>query len=94
MKPSARGPLLGYGEIATHLGVSAHTVRSYRSRGRFPEPDDASIPDRPRWHQATVDQWHASRQGQGNHTKGKHRRGGIPPGTQPAPSSTKPPDPT
>ncbi|MDX2544636.1 hypothetical protein ACOT81_20710 [Streptomyces sp. WI04-05B] len=40
--------LWGYPEVAAHLGISVRATRSRKSRGSLPEPDDTSVPDRPR----------------------------------------------
>lgn len=40
--------LWGYPEVAAHLGISVRAARSRKSRGSLPEPDDTSVPDRPR----------------------------------------------
>lgn len=66
-------PLLGYAQIADHAtgrgqAMKAQTVRNYRHRGLLPEPDDTTVPDRPRWRQSTIDQWLTSRPGQGKRT--------------------------
>lgn len=79
MRRSTRGQLIGLAGVAELLGVSVNTVGAYRARGRLPKPDDLSVPDRPRWREATITAWHAGRPGQGNHTRGKQRRGGVAP---------------
>ncbi|MFB7776288.1 hypothetical protein [Streptomyces bauhiniae] len=45
--------LWGCTEVAAHLGTSIGAARSRKSRGSLPAPDDASVPDRPRWKPAT-----------------------------------------
>ncbi|WP_234388752.1 sigma-70 region 4 domain-containing protein [Streptomyces sp. AS58] len=46
-----------YPEVAAHLGISVRAARSRMSRGTLPEPDDTSVPDRPRWRHATFQGW-------------------------------------
>ncbi|MFI0942791.1 MarR family transcriptional regulator [Streptomyces sp. NPDC021020] len=50
-------PLWGYREFARHLGTTVGAVRSRKSQGSLPEPDDTSVPDRPRWRPATFEDW-------------------------------------
>ncbi|EIV94725.1 hypothetical protein FraQA3DRAFT_4504 [Frankia sp. QA3] len=61
-------PLIGYAGIAEMAGIKTSTLRSYRAQGRLPEPDDASVPDRPRWRTSTITAWLASRPGRGART--------------------------
>lgn len=61
-------PLIGYREMAKRAGVSPSTLRKYRSQGRLPDPDDASVPDRPRWRLSTFEEWMATRPGPGTRT--------------------------
>jgi predicted DNA-binding transcriptional regulator AlpA len=61
-------PLISYGEMAAHAGVTRSTLRKYRSEGRLPPPDDASVPDRPRWRRSTFEAWMAARPGRGART--------------------------
>ncbi|WP_198358205.1 MarR family transcriptional regulator [Streptomyces fildesensis] len=49
--------LWGYPEVAAHLGISVQATRSRKSRGSLPEPDDTTIPDRPRWRPSTLHNW-------------------------------------
>ena len=49
--------LWGYPEVAAHLGISVRAARSRKSRGSLPEPDDTSVPDRPRWRPTTFQDW-------------------------------------
>jgi hypothetical protein len=49
--------LLNYAAIAALIGVKVKSVRVARSRGQMPEPDDVSIPDRPRWRRSTIMAW-------------------------------------
>lgn len=60
--------LSGLAEVA---GIAMGTVRSYSAQGRLPEPD-AYIGEGPRavrgWTHQTVEQWIASRPGQGART--------------------------
>jgi len=58
-------PLLGYREMAELAGVEPSTLRRYRSQGRMPPPDDASVPDRPRWRMSTFQAWMRDRPGRG-----------------------------
>lgn len=44
---------LGYSAVAAHLGIRVRTPLSRKSRRSLPEPDDTSVPDRPRWRPAT-----------------------------------------
>lgn len=60
--------LIGYADIAELAGVKPSTVRGYRAQGRLPEPDDLSVPDRPRWRLSTITAWIASRPGRGART--------------------------
>lgn len=50
-------PLWGYPEVAAHLGTTISAARSRKSRGSLPEPDDTTVPDRPRWNPATFEGW-------------------------------------
>ncbi len=57
-------------QIAALLGIGDATWRGYVSRGQAPapdDPDDGRPPNRrtPRWRRATVEQWQATRPGQG-----------------------------
>ncbi|MBL7489221.1 helix-turn-helix domain-containing protein [Frankia sp. AgB1.9] len=58
-------PLLGYRELAELAGILPSTLRGYRSQGRMPPPDDASVPDRPRWRRSTFQAWMRDRPGRG-----------------------------
>ncbi len=65
--------LLGYAQIAalaTERGTPMKTqsVRGYRHRGAMPEPDDTTVPDRPRWHRNTIVTWLDNRPGKGTRT--------------------------
>lgn len=46
--------LWGYEEVAAYLSSSIGAVRSRKSRGSMPPPDDTSVPDRPRWRPSTI----------------------------------------
>lgn len=46
--------LWGYEEVAAYLGSSVGAVRSRKSRGSMPAPDDTSVQDRPRWRPSTI----------------------------------------
>lgn len=61
--------LLSIGDIADMAGVKPGTISGYRQSGRIPPPDDDSIPDRPRWNRATIDEWLATRPGRGKRTE-------------------------
>ncbi|WP_239395672.1 MarR family transcriptional regulator [Frankia sp. CiP3] len=61
-------PLIGYREMAERAGVKPSTLRGYRSQGRLPDPDDDTIPDRPRWRLSTFEAWMRSRPGPGTRT--------------------------
>ncbi|MDO4606656.1 MAG: helix-turn-helix domain-containing protein [Bowdeniella nasicola] len=54
--------------VAEMLGLSPHTVKSYRAQGRLPEPD-AAIGDgravKYGWLPETIDKWRAERPGRG-----------------------------
>lgn len=52
--------------VARMLGVSASTLRAYRSRGQlgFPEPD-ITVGGRPGWKPSTIEKWNAARRGRG-----------------------------
>lgn len=67
---------LSSSEIATHLGLSANTIRSYLQKGLLPEPDViiGASTSRPTqgWEQTTIDQWQANRPGRGARTDLKH----------------------
>lgn len=65
---SADDPLIGYREMAERAGVTASTLRRYRSQGRMPPPDDDSVPDRPRWRLSTFEAWMRDRPGRGART--------------------------
>lgn len=65
--------LLGYAQIAELLStpdkaVKPSSVRGYRTRGQMPEPDDLSVPDRPRWRRDTITEWIGRRPGKGRRT--------------------------
>lgn len=49
--------LWGYPEVAAHLGISVGAARNRKSRGALPAPDDTTVPDRPRWRPATLQNW-------------------------------------
>ncbi|WP_083473018.1 AlpA family transcriptional regulator [Frankia sp. R43] len=61
-------PLIGYREMAERAGIKPGTLRNYRNKGLLPEPDDLSVPDRPRWKTSTFEAWMASRPGRGART--------------------------
>jgi predicted DNA-binding transcriptional regulator AlpA len=65
--------LLDYAGIAQLTGLSRSTLRNYRTRGYFPEPDELLTPDRPRWRTSTVRDWLLQRPGRGS--PGVARRG-------------------
>lgn len=55
-------------DVAALIGVgSAKTVRDYRARGAFPEPD-RYVGATPVWRRATVLAWMKTRPGQGART--------------------------
>jgi len=60
-------------DVAAYLGVSRHTVSSYRSRRQMPEPDQL-IGRTPVWRPARIAEWHAKRPG----------HGGRPPAAEPS----------
>jgi hypothetical protein len=51
-------------DVAAHLGVSIHTVSSYRSRRQMPDPD-RTIGRTPVWRPVRIIDWHAQRPGHG-----------------------------
>ncbi|MER7772392.1 MarR family transcriptional regulator [Kitasatospora sp. NPDC096140] len=55
--------LWGYTEVAKHLGISVGAARNRKNRGTLPDPDDTSIPDRPRWKPSTFQDWKPLGQG-------------------------------
>lgn len=58
---------MGPAEVATHVGLTAGTVRGYAAQGKMPEPD-VRIGTTSGWSQETIDQWWANRPGQGART--------------------------
>lgn len=72
--PDDEDPLLGYAQITQLTAdtrprpIKANSLRALRATGRMPEPDDLSVPDRPRWQRSTIVAWLASRPGQGTRT--------------------------
>lgn len=58
-----RGPA----EAAEYLGLSVHTIKSYVHQGRFATPD-AKVGRVAGWLDATLDEWAATRPGQGART--------------------------
>ena len=61
-------PLIGYREMSERAGIKPSTLRGYRAAGRLPEPDDLTVPDRPRWRLSTFEAWMRTRPGQGHRT--------------------------
>jgi hypothetical protein len=51
-------------DVASYLGVSVHTVTSYRSRRQMPDPDRV-IGRTPVWQPTRIIEWHAERPGHG-----------------------------
>ncbi|WP_344802660.1 helix-turn-helix transcriptional regulator [Microlunatus ginsengisoli] len=47
-------------EVATFLGVSSSTIRSYLARGQMPEPD-RRFGRLPAWRPATIRDWNERR---------------------------------
>ena len=47
-------------EVAALAGIAPDSVRRYRLRGRFPDPD-GYVGATPWWHRRTVDAWLADR---------------------------------
>jgi hypothetical protein len=66
-------PLIGYREMAERAGIRPSTLRTYRSQGRLPPPDDDSVPDRPRWRVSTFEAWMKGRPGRGARTDLRNR---------------------
>lgn len=56
-------------EVAEILDLSENTIRIYRKRGRFPNPDGV-LGKTPWWRRATIDKWTAERPGMGRPPKG------------------------
>lgn len=52
------------GEVAALVGIRPDSVRRYRLRGVFPDPD-GYVGRTPWWRRPTVEAWLASRQGPG-----------------------------
>jgi hypothetical protein len=48
---------VGYQEIADRLGVKEDTVRKWRTRGNFPEPEPTTVGGRPWWQWGRVEAW-------------------------------------
>jgi hypothetical protein len=63
--PAGGDELLGHKQIAEMIGVQPDSVRGYRRHGLIPEPDDLSVPDRPRWRRSTIEAWIPTRRGMG-----------------------------
>jgi len=62
--------LLGYAQISELTGMAVKNLRTYRSTGRLPAPDDPNpIPDRPRWKRATIEHWWVNRPRRGRPPK-------------------------
>lgn len=59
-EPSGPAEYLGIAEVAERMGVTAATVRSYRSRGQLPEPD-VKLGQSPGWQPSTIEAWLRSR---------------------------------
>ena len=53
-------------QVAEYLGLSVRTVETYRVDGRMPEA--TMIGRTPTWTRAQIDQWQATRPGQGART--------------------------
>jgi predicted DNA-binding transcriptional regulator AlpA len=51
-------------EVAALAGIAPASVRRYRLRGRFPDPD-GYVGRTPWWRRSTVEAWLASRHGPG-----------------------------
>lgn len=47
-------------QVAEKVGVQPATIRSWRRRGKFPEPDLLPTPQAPLWAVTTVDAWMAA----------------------------------
>lgn len=47
-------------DVAARVGLQAATIRRYRVRGTFPEPDGHTL-RHPWWHAETVERWMATR---------------------------------
>lgn len=52
------------GAVAVKIGVSVATVHTYLNRGTLPPPDDR-FGNTPVWLSSTIDEWKATRPGQG-----------------------------
>lgn len=55
-------------QVAERAGITVGSVRQYRYRGRFPEPD-GFVGRTPWWKPATVRQWLKTRRGPGRPPK-------------------------
>ena len=53
-------------QVAEHLGLSVRTVETYRAHGRMPEA--TMVGRTPTWTREQIDQWQATRPGQGART--------------------------
>jgi excisionase family DNA binding protein len=58
--------LLTVAQVAEHLGLSVRTVEAYRRDGRLPEA--TMVGRTPTWTREQIDQWQATRPGQGART--------------------------
>lgn len=69
-------PLWRTVDCAAHCEISEATWRSYVNSDRAPQPV-AALGKLPLWDAEEVKAWHVGRPGQGNHTRGDQRRGGV-----------------
>ncbi len=60
--------LLFSAEAARELGLAIGTFYGYKHHHELPEPDDASIPHRPRWRRSTLIEWRTNRKPHHNQT--------------------------
>ena len=58
--------ILTVAQVAEHLGLSVRTVETYRAHGRMPEA--TMVGRTPTWTREQIDQWQATRPGQGART--------------------------
>ena len=50
-------------QVAEKIGVAPATIRSWRKRGKFPEPDLQPSVQAPLWAVTTIDEWLEERRG-------------------------------
>ncbi len=50
-------------EMAKMIGFPQHRIYDLRRAGRFPPPDDVTVPRKPLWRKSTYDKWAATQGG-------------------------------